>query len=54
MNGFLARFIATHTGMITSGSSTNPSGLTSSYNGTLPYQSSEANLEEFRSFGDRL
>ena len=54
MNGFLARFLATNSGIITSGSSTSPYELASSYNGTLPYQSSKANLGKVRSFGTRL
>ena len=54
MNRFLACFIATHTGIITSISSTMPHGTASTYHGTLPYQTPFPREGRIHSFGDRL
>jgi hypothetical protein len=49
---FLASLIATHTGIITSASSSGPYEPPSHYNRTLPYQSRPKT--RIRSFGNRL
>ena len=54
MERFFTSLIATHAGMITSVSSTPPSGETSTYYGTLPYRSLEPRSEKARSFGSKL
>ena len=54
MTRFLAWFLATRSGIITSGSSSEPYGSPSSYNRTLPYHVRHPKVAYIRSFGGEL